>query len=208
MIGKVYGNMKKRWFAFGDSITDMGYYIETVIADIGCQGVKFGYSGYSYGEDHTGFGSLKDVYSDMFKLEQEPDIITIWAGTNDFGHSGTIRSMRENMRDIIEGIQHQYPDVRILIITPIKRDYEVVDNPGETTGMGPNSQGLYLEDYVNVIKEVAEEYALPILDLYTLAEINMENVHKYTIDGLHPTPEYGVKLGHQIAETITLQIFS
>ncbi|MGN1191705.1 MAG: SGNH/GDSL hydrolase family protein [Dorea sp.] len=198
--------MRKIWFAFGDSITDMGYYIDTVVEDTGYQGVKFGYSGYSYGVDHTGFGSLKDVYTDMFRSEQKPDVITIWAGTNDFGHSGTLESMRENMGEIIEGILHQYPDVCLLIITPIKRNYDVQDNPGETTGIGPNSLGLYLGDYVHVIKEVARKYALPILDLYTLEKINMNNAHEYTLDGLHPTPEYGIHLGHTIAEAITLHV--
>ena len=91
-----------------------------------------------------------------------------------------------------------------IILIRLFREHNVRNNTGETTGVGANVCGLYLEDYINVIKEVTVKYSLPVLDFYTLGKIDMNNIYKYTIDGLHPTSEYGIHLGHTIAEANTL----
>ena len=52
------------------------------------------------------------------------------------------------------------------------------------------------KDYVNVIREVAEFYSLPVLDLYKTSGLQPEIAEiqeKYIPDGLHPNDE-----GHKV----------
>ena len=51
---------------------------------------------------------------------------------------------------------------------------------------GANSLGLYLEDYVEAIRDIADAYSLPIIDLYSECGFNTLNIaSEYTLDGLH-----------------------
>lgn len=184
----------KKWFAFGDSITDYGYYIPTVDAELGTESTKYGHGGYSYAQ-------LASVYTEMIG-GATPDLITLFAGTNDFGHSGTIEAMRGGMETIINGLYTAFPKVQLVIITPLQRNFDATQYPTETSGLGPNSLGKYLIDYVEVIREVAEKYSIPCLDFYSMGGINANNASVKTIDGLHPNSSYGVNLGFMIAEFI------
>jgi len=183
----------RKWFAFGDSITYRGHYIPTANNLLGTMSTKFGHSGYSYAE-------LATVYTEMID-GTTPDVITLFAGTNDFGHNGTISDMVSGMRTIIDGLYTAYPKVQLIIITPLQRNYSGSAS-GEIAGLGPNNLGKYLIDYVNAIKEIAQEYSIPCLDLYSCGGINMNNVSVKTEDGLHPIATYGAVLGHQIGNFI------
>ena len=178
------------WFAFGDSITGMGYYIPQVDEELGTISTAYGHGGASYAQ-------LASYYTEMIGGDT-PDLITLFAGTNDFGHSGTIDAMKGGMRTIIEGLYQAFPKVTLIIIAPLQRDYTGAD-PGETAGLGPNSLGLYLVDYVDAIKEIAQEYSIPCLNLYNEGGINSHNASEKTSDGLHPNSAYGVCIGHMIA---------
>lgn len=186
------------WFAFGDSITDMGYYQKSAAEVSGTECVSFGYSGDSYGTDHAGYGSLLDRCEELLQDGRMPDIITLFAGTNDFGHSGTIECMTDHLRSIIAFLREHFPTARLLILTPLQRDFYVMDNIRETNGQGPNLLGKSLVEYVNAIKEVAKEAGVPVLDLYETSGVTYENARQYTLDGLHPTPEFGAELGKLI----------
>mgnify|MGYP004464467189 FL=1 len=56
-----------------------------------------------------------------------------------------------------------------------------------------------MRDYVNIIREVAEYYSLPVFDLYANSGLQPELAEireKYIPDGLHPNAE-----GHKIIAT-------
>ena len=183
----------KTWYAFGDSITSLGYYIDTVNEELGTVSVKYDHSGFAYPD-------LAEVYTEMI-TEEAPDLITIFAGTNDFGHSGKPEETETSMRMILSGLYSAYPLVQIVVITPLQRNSDHESTPIETGGLGPNELGYYLIDYVNVIRNVASEYGTPCLDLYTCGGINLINARSKTLngDGLHPSAEYGPVIGHMIA---------
>ncbi len=195
-------SMKKLWFAFGDSITDMGYYIDTVCRDLDLECGKYGFSGYSFGVDEAPYGCLLDACEKMLQDDRTPDIITLFGGSNDFGHSSSIESTEENLCRIIEQLQAKWPGAKLLVILPLQRDFQTDGRSWETAGLGPNKYGLYLWDYARVIQSVAGKYGIPVLDLYHEAWLTKENALTYTLDGLHPTPAYGISLGHQIAEAM------
>lgn len=183
----------KKWFAFGDSITDMGYYINTVDSILGTVSTEYGHSGASYAE-------LASLYTEMIG-GATPDIITLFAGTNDFGHSGSIEDMEAGIETIINGLYNAFPKVQLVIITPLQRNYHATSS-SETSGLGPNNLGKYLIDYVEAIKAKAEKYSIPCLDFYSMGGINLLNASEKTSDGLHPTRAYAVNLGYRIAKFI------
>jgi lysophospholipase L1-like esterase len=79
------------------------------------------------------------------------------------------------MQNLIE----KYPEARIVVMTPLHRAGE----------LNVNANGKTLADYVGIIREVAEYYSLPVLDLFRISGMQPEiNVIKktYVPDGLHP----------------------
>ena len=81
---------------------------------------------------------------------------------------------------ILTGNVLKDPDAVIVVMTPIHRMTE--DEPS----MG---NGLPLSAYINTIRETAESYSIPVLDLYAGALIQPKlpvNRERFCPDGLHP----------------------
>lgn len=58
-----------------------------------------------------------------------------------------------------------------------------------------NNNGVYLNDYATAIKNVAQKYQAPCLDLYSEKEM-----YDYSlIDGVHPNDEGQYFIGNEIA---------
>ena len=70
-------------------------------------------------------------------------------------------------------------------MTPLPRPG---DGGSSLSSWQANSKGLYLEDYANMIKKVAEFYSIPVLDLFH--DINLPapllGTGTYYADGVHP----------------------
>jgi len=130
----------------------------------------------------------------------EVDIITISHGTNDFSGGSSLRN-ENNKYDIktyegalrysIEKIKESYPNIEIILVTPIYRCDEVT-----------RSDGLELLDFVNSMKTIGEEYKLYVIDNYTDV-INSDNCSTYLSDGVH-TNYSGSK---KIAENISYKLY-
>lgn len=129
------------------------------------------------------------------KMDKDADIVVVFGGTNDFGHGDApIGTSSDRTPNTFYGACHalysylvtEFPAAQIVIMTPLHRLFE--DN---TNGDGHQKAYNYgnLHDYVNIIREVAEYYSLPVLDLYKEGGIQ-PNVPKqcemFTVDGLHP----------------------
>ena len=130
----------------------------------------------------------------------ESDIITIYMGTNDYGHEtpmGTIDDMEDKsfygaLNVIIPGIQKAHPDAQLVWITPTHRygfGTSKILGTKFTYDYLPNGRGYSLGDYVDVIKEVCEKYSVPVIDLFALSGMDpslSEVRSTYMPDGLHP----------------------
>ena len=137
-----------------------------------------------------------DVYfaSRSDDMEKDADAVVVFGGTNDFGHGDapigtfsdrTCDTFYGACHDLFKRLTEKYPDVPIVVVTPLHRLGE--DNP---RGDGSKPQdGRLLEDYVDIILEVARYYSLPVCDLYAKSGLQ-PNVpvlnEKYFKDGLHP----------------------
>ena len=134
------------------------------------------------------------------QMDKDADIIVIFGGTNDYGHGDApIGTFADRTRDTFYGACHQLfsylmtecTEATIVVCTPLHRYGE--DNVRGESGRKDKDYGP-LKLYVDIIREVAEYYSIPVIDFYknALIQPNIEaNKLKYTQDGLHPNT-----LGH------------
>ena len=134
-------------------------------------------------------------------MDENADVIVVFGGTNDYGH-GDAELGNENDRtpetfygachDLFCRLINKYPGKKIIVMTPLHRLDE--DN---LRGEGKKEKdGGTLREYVSIIRNVAEYYSLPVLDLYRISGMQ-PNVpclrEKFNPDGLHPNDA-----GHKI----------
>lgn len=146
--------------------------------------------------------SWNDCFLDRAeRMTKNYDVIFVFGGTNDYANPnptelGDINSDDEHtfygaLKALMEKLIILHPTATVVFATPIHREKE--NNYGIV--------GLTLRDYVNAIKQVAEIYSIPVLDLWSNAGIQgkvLEVMRIYLDDGLHPN-----KAGHRrIAERI------
>ena len=77
---------------------------------------------------------------------------------------------------------NKYVDKPIIFMTPLHR---VEEDNKIINGQAVN---ISLKDYVDVIKEVAQYYSIPVLDLYAESGLQpnvQSNLEYYFTDGLH-----------------------
>ena len=133
-----------------------------------------------------------DSFVERYPTIPSAEVMSVFGGTNDYQNNvplGTIDSTENTtfygaLKIVLKGVRENNPDAKIFVITPLKRTYGY--------GIGPNGIGLRLVDYVSAIKEVADMFSIPVLDLYSMSGISpliTAHVPKYFVDGIHPTNE-------------------
>lgn len=151
-----------------------------------------------------------------YKSIPDSDIITIYMGTNDYGHEtpmGTIDDTEDvsfygALNVIIPGIQNAHPDALLAWITPTHRygfGTSKMLGTAFTYDYLPNGRGYSLNDYVDAIKEVCEKYDVPVIDLFTLSGMDpslSEVRTQYMPDGLHPNAAGHEKIAAIIAKSL------
>lgn len=137
-------------------------------------------------------------------MDPDADVIVIFGGTNDYGHGDApMGVISDTTPDTFYGALHtlyrtlitRYPTAQFLVLTPTHRLNEC----------DPDSNGLPLKAYVDVIREMAEIYSLPVLDLFANSGIQpsipvMQTT--YMPDGLHPNDAGHARLARMIAKTL------
>lgn len=139
----------------------------------------------------------RDFCSRVEEMDPDADIVVVFGGTNDHGHGDApIGSESHRTPDTFIGACHclyttlseRFPDSRIAVLTPLHRAEE------------NRVDGVTLEDYVNLIREIAGQYGLPVLDLYEKSAICPATLGELTTDGLHPNDEGHAILAKEIGE--------
>ena len=131
----------------------------------------------------------RDFPSRVGEMEEDADMVVVFGGTNDHGHGDApIGCESDRTPDTFIGACHTlYASLKdkfscpIVVLTPLHR---AVEN---------REDGIELKDYVNLIKAIAPQYGLPVLDLYEKSAINTATLSELTGDGLHPNDR-----GHEI----------
>jgi len=171
---------------------------------------------------------------------KEVDAILIFAGTNDYNRgiplggffSETTKQTNHNgievtrkyrtpvlndstfcgrINKVMSYLRNHYPQQQIVIMTPIHRGYAKFNEknvqPDENYS---NGQGLYLDAYVNALKQAASYWSVPLIDLYSisglypLADAQAQYFHNAETDRLHPNAVGDYRL----AKTIQFQLLA
>lgn len=140
------------------------------------------------------------------EMDPDADIVVVFGGTNDFGHGDApIGCMTNRTCDTFYGGLHvlytslieKYPAAKIVVLTPLHRVTE--DDP---RGDNKPFDVAPLRTYVQIIREVAEFYSLPVLDLFACSGLQPRVPvirETYVPDGLHPNDAGHRVLAEKIA---------
>lgn len=166
------------------------------------------------------------------------DVIFVFAGTNDFNagvpmgewytyseetvnKNGTPTKLRKRsfvfdsgtfrgrINQTMSYLKNNFPKARIILLTPVHRGFarfsETNVQPDESYA---NTCGLFLDDYVNAIKEAGNIWAVKVVDLHSTSGIFPNSpaqdafIGNAKTDRLHPST-----LGQErIAEAIALEV--
>lgn len=130
------------------------------------------------------------------------DYIIVFGGTNDFSNNvalGNQFTLVEGVKTpnkttsefygalntLIENSLSTHTSTKLILMTPIHRN-NLGGLPNDRT---PNSQGLYLSDYVEAIKNACQFYGIECIDLNGIYQYNpniAEIKALYFNDGIHP----------------------
>lgn len=171
---------------------------------------------------------------------EEIDAILVFAGTNDYMHgvpigtffNETVEKTNYNGQEVLRKhrtpimndttfcgrinktmayLKKNFPEQQIIIMTPIHRSYaRFGDNNIQPDEYFSNSQGLYIDAYIDTLKQAALYWAVPLIDLYSLSglypmeESHWQYFHNKDTDRLHPNA-----LGdYRLARTIQYQLLA
>lgn len=232
-------NGKKVAF-LGDSITDKCHvgttknYWQFLQEWLGIEPLVYGINGDNWAGIKNQAAKLKTEFGDQV------DAISIFAGTNDYNGGlpigewyelqveGTNRNgkfttlprrhliktsgtFRGRINSSMEYIKSEFVDQQVFIVTPIHRAFAQFssDNvqPDESF---PNAIGLYVDSYVQVLKEAGNLWSVPVIDLnsisglYPLVDGHSKYFHDKATDLLHPSAD-----GHyRMAKAMAYQMLS
>jgi lysophospholipase L1-like esterase len=146
---------------------------------------KYGQSGSSISATNTGQGEFAERYATM---DNDADLVVVFGGINDYLSNRAplgvfadrvVTTFYGACHVLMEGLINKYPTRKIVFMTPIP-------NPD---GDVANTHGITLKQIVDVIKEVAAYYCIPVLDLYTIGGMQTKVTvikNTYVPDGIHP----------------------
>lgn len=148
-------------------------------------------------DDYVDVNSFSERFD---KMDNDADVVVVFGGTNDYGHGDApIGTFEDRTPETFYGACHylysglvkKYLGKPIVIMTPLHR----IGEESRSYGVKPGDFGT-LKEYVDIIREVAEYYSLPVLDLYKESGLQpaiKEIQETYIPDGLHPNDE-----GHKV----------
>lgn len=189
----LYPMAGKRFAALGDSTT-YGTSINGVVYSwvpyitnlcLTTESKNFGYSGSRI----TKLDGRSNSFVERCPSIAGYDCVSIFGGVNDFNYNAPLGAFGDSvdttffgaLNTVILTVAANNPDAKIFCITPMK-----TNNVHDT--FEANDLGFTLLDYVNAMKQVADYYSIPVLDLYTQSSISPyipEQRSKYMNDGTH-----------------------
>ena len=180
------------WDCLGDSTTNTTYgkpYHQHIKDRTGIVPMNYGVNGTTIALRDGKTDSMLERYLTM---DSNADIVTVMGGRNDISYAVPIGSMSDRVNNTVYGACHllfsglieKFKGKKIGVILPLQRSTDT------TTAI----------NYIDAIREVAEYYSLPVLDLYRHSGLTprvQSIVDTYMPDGLHPNSE-----GHEIISRV------
>lgn len=201
----------KKWVAIGDSITWLDGNKQGVP-----QRPEHGYQHYlqqriQFGECVNNGVSGKTMFDYPYdQITTQGDIYSIALGINDWsdtkltpvgtladyknyvtatgtGEYATVTNFAEALARLIIKIKRVSTNAFVILITPKRSNsYSSQTAHFPATSIEANAGGIYLHQYADIIKEVAEYEGYPCVDLYHNGGFTDQNMSALCYDNLHP----------------------
>lgn len=153
---------------------------------------------------------FEDRMQELSRIDfDRAEVLVIQHGTNDY-NSGRPLENPEDLYDIttfggalrhsLRALQEEYPELTIVLLSPIYCEF---GENGEKTCYNWDRGYGTLDAYVQLEKEIAQEYGVVFIDAYAESGIWEDNAEEYLYDGLHLTNEGMEKLGLFVAEKLS-----
>lgn len=186
------------WYVIGDSISDTALLPQTKYMTV--LGNKFNnLTINNVGKDGSHFTNKTTGYSTFATLlgklpSNEPNVITIFGGVNDYIQSCTIGDISSTdtsnfygaLNSFVAALNSKYANAKKLFIIPLNMRAGVFS----TNSNGTNSLGNTLQQYRDAIIAVCKANNIEYIDLHEDAELQPDLISS---DGLHPTQD-----GHKL----------
>lgn len=201
---------------YGDSLSTGTHgenaYLDTIRRELGLENIMnfaVGSSGLTEHTPNSMMSILRKQIAEFFPLENTPDIILVWHGSNDWywgsplGSYDDEQSFRGAIRFAVETLRKQYPDALIVWPTSIFR----LEKPDGMTDVAdgfinPNKNGDTLADIVLTLREAAVRFHFPLIDMGSLVDIHLHNEEKYMEDHVHPNASGYEKIARALCSEI------
>lgn len=115
-------------------------------------------------------------------------------------------TFRGRINAVMSYLKENFPTKQVILLTPIHRGYaRFGDNNIQPDESYPNRIGLYVDAYVEAIKEAANVWAVPVIDLnsicglYPNAGSHTRYFHDGETDRLHPNAEGHYRMAKALA---------
>jgi lysophospholipase L1-like esterase len=201
----------------GDSITQNAEYVNAYANLTGCEALNYGISATHMAARSNDDSNAFDKRFSKMPTERNVDMIVVFGGTNDFGHTNTAEfgafsdgprvgkyTFYAGLHRLFKGLQKRYTNIPVVIMLPIHHGTEIdvpeynVSSIKIEEGTNPTT-GKTFREYVDAIREVAAYYSFIVLDAYSysnlspMTEIGSEN-RVFFRDGLHLNAAGGKRL--------------
>ncbi len=160
--------------------------------------LNFGVSGSSAADSAQFPYRSTDVYEKSLQQENVISIVLMF-GTNDTSVNSWIDrdSFKIAYIDLVDDYLQSYPDAKLYLCTISQAFYLEGHQEGEAEyGIQPDIVVIVNE----VIHEVANEYQLPLIDVFALTNANNP---WFFDDGIHPNADGNIAIANLVYQTIT-----
>lgn len=107
---------------------------------------------------------------------------------------------------VMRYLKSHYPDKQIIFLTPLHRGFaRFSDNNIQPPEDFANASGYFIDDYIKAVKELADVWAVPVIDLasisglYPLADEQAPYFRNPDTDRLHPNTAGHLRMAYALA---------
>ena len=148
----------------------------------------------------------QDFISRVDGMIPDADVVVVFGGTNDFGHGDAPFGTRGDQTSetfcgalhvLFTKLYERYPAAQLVVMTPTHRLSETDSVMNE---FGVRRSGN-LRAYLQAIRDAAEDFAVPVLDLFRVSGIQPSVPalrEAYMPDGLHPNDAGHAKIADKL----------
>ena len=177
----------KTWEVYGDSYSapsGITKYMDVISTNTGCTVSNYAVSG----------RKMSEIASEIPSGTTTNSLMTLFAGYNDYANSTSLAQFETDTKSVIDALvaRNMNADIGIICTSQCGQAYDSTNyksNPPYDCRK-PNNQNLTLEDYADKLKEIAEGYGLPCLDLYHRGQVRIDVSDYLDLyfgdNGLHP----------------------